>query len=160
MSRTGGFDAGIRSGKSVERDMVAVPVGLKLRTVAVGTLAYFAHRPVPTTPAALESRVCVNYRPLGGGGLLPCEFEDAGPDIRVKVLGQLIVNDEVLAAAAVRAGAGLGYMMGHDVSDEIAERRLIQALADLCPAYPGCHLYYPDRGVMPAVRALIHAFRL
>lgn len=156
----GGFDAGIRLGESVERDMVAVPVGPDLRTVVVGTPAYFERHPIPDTPAALDAHVCVNYRLLGGGGLLPWEFEDAGRDIRVKVPGQLIVNDEVLAAAAVRAGAGLGYMMEHDVAEEIADGRLVQVLADWCPVYPGCRLYYPDRRVTPALRALIDTFRL
>ncbi len=156
----GGFDAGIRLGESVERDMVAVPVGPDLRTVVVGTPGYFARHPIPDTPAALDAHVCVNYRLLGGGGLLPWEFEDAGGDIRVKVPGQLIVNDEVLAAAAVRAGAGLGYMMEHDVAEEIADGRLIQVLADWCPSYAGCRLFYPDRRVSPALRALIDAFRL
>lgn len=155
----GGFDAGIRLGESVERDMVAVPVGPDLRTVVVGTPGYFERHPIPDTPAALDTHVCVNYRLLGGGGLLPWEFEDAGRDIRVKVPGQLIVNDEGLAAAAVRAGAGLGYMMEHDVADEIADGRLIQVLADWCPVYPGCRLYYPDRRVTPALRALIDTLR-
>lgn len=156
----GGFDAGIRLDEWVQRDMVTVPVGPDLRTVVVGTPGYFARHAMPDTPAALDAHVCVNYRLLGGGGLLPWEFEHAGRDIRVKVPGQLIVNDEVLAAAAVRAGAGLGYMMEHDVAEEIADGRLVQVLADWCPVYPGCRLYYPDRRVTPALRALIDAFRL
>jgi DNA-binding transcriptional LysR family regulator len=156
----GGFDAGIRLGEAVERDMVTVPVGPDLRTVVVGTPDYFARHPAPDTPADLEAHVCVNYRLLGGGGLLPWEFEHAGRGIRLKVSGQFIANDEVLAAAAVRAGAGLGYMMEHDVADEIADGRLIQVLAAWCPLYPGCRLYYPDRRVTPALRALINALRV
>lgn len=155
----GGFDAGIRLGETVERDMVTVPVGPDLRTVVVGTPGYFARHAAPRTPAELENHVCVNYRLLGGGGLLPWEFEAAGRDIRLKVGGQLIVNDEVLSQAAVRAGAGLGYMMEHDVADEISDGRLVQVLADWCPEYPGCRLYYPDRRVTPALRALIDALR-
>ena len=155
----GGFDAGIRLGESVERDMVTVRVGPDLRTVVVGTPAYFARHEAPLTPADLDRHICVNYRLLGGGGLLPWEFEEAGRDVRFKVSGQLTVNDEVLAAAAVRAGAGLGYMMEHDVADEIADGRLVQVLADWCPSYPGCRLYYPDRRVTPALRALIAALR-
>ena len=153
----GGFDAGIRLGESVERDMVTVRVGPDLRTVVVGTPAYFARHEAPLTPADLDRHICVNYRLLGGGGLLPWEFEEAGRDVRFKVSGQLTVNDEVLAA--VRAGAGLGYMMEHDVADEIADGRLVQVLADWCPSYPGCRLYYPDRRVTPALRALIAALR-
>lgn len=155
----GGFDAGIRLGETVQRDMVAIPVGPPLRTVVVGTPDYFANRERPVTPGDLEGHVCVNYRQLGGGGLLPWEFSVNGRDIRTKVSGQLIVNDEVLAAAATRAGAGLGFMMEHDVADEIADGRLVQVLADFCTPYPGCRLYYPDRRVGPALRALIDALR-
>lgn len=151
----GGFDAGIRLGDSVERDMVAVPVGPDLRTVVVGTPEYFSRRAPPATPRDLDGHTCINYRLLGGGGLLPWEFEEGGRDVRLKVSGQLIVNDEVLAAAAVRAGAGLGYMMEHDVADEIADGKLIQVLAPWCPLYPGCQLYYPDRRVTAVLRALI-----
>lgn len=155
----GGFDAGIRLGETVQRDMVAIPVGPPLRTVVVGTPGYFAHRNFPRTPDDLKDHVCVNYRLLGGGGLLPWEFSVNQRDIRMRVSGQLIVNDEVLAAAATRAGAGLGYMMEHDVADEIADGRLVQVLTEFCTPYPGCHLYYPDRRVSPALRILIDALR-
>ncbi len=156
----GGFDAGIRLGEAVEKDMVTVPVGPDLRTVVVGTPEYFARHPPPRRPSDLEDHVCVNYRLLGGGGLLPWEFADAGRDVRFRVSGQLVVNDEVLSAAAVRGGAGLGYMMEHDVAAEIADGRLVQVLAPWCPSYPGCRLYYPDRRVSPALRAIIDALRL
>jgi DNA-binding transcriptional LysR family regulator len=156
---SGGFDAGIRLGETVQRDMVAVPVGPALRTIVVGTPAYFAHRALPMTPDDLAGHLCVNYRLLGGGGLLPWEFSVNGRDTKMRVSGQLIVNDEVLAAAATRAGACLGYMMEHDVADEIADGRLVQVLAEYCPTYPGCQLYYPDRRVSPALRALIDTLR-
>jgi DNA-binding transcriptional LysR family regulator len=155
----GGFDAGIRLGETVQRDMVAIPVGPALRTVVVGTPGYFASRSLPQTPDDLSDHICINYRLLGGGGLLPWEFSVNGRDIRTKVSGQLIVNDEVLAAAATRAGAGLGYMMEHDVADEIAEGRLVQVLAGYCTPYTGCQLYYPHRRVSPALRALAEQLR-
>jgi DNA-binding transcriptional LysR family regulator len=155
----GGFDAGIRLSEAVEQDMVAVPVGPDLRTVVVGTPEYFSRHPRPDTPADLVHHTCVNYRLLGGGGLLPWEFEEAGRETRLRVSGQLIVNEEVLAAAATRAGAGLGYMMEHDVAEDIASGHLIQVLKPWCPSYPGCRLYYPDRRVSPALRALIDALR-
>lgn len=91
--------------------------------------------------------------------MLPWEFQRDGEEIKVRPNGQLIVNDETLAAATVRAGAGLGYMMEHDVADEIADGRLVQALAAWCPVYPGCVLYFPSRQVTPALRALIDALR-
>jgi len=155
----GGFDAGIRLGETVDQDMVAVPVGPALRTLVVGTPDYFATRSLPVTPAELEGHNCINYRLLGGGGLLPWEFERDGKDIRFRPGGQLIVNDELLAAAAVRAGAGLGYMLDHDVADEIADGRLIQVLDAWCPTFPGCYLYYPNRQVTPALRVLIDRLR-
>lgn len=155
----GGFDAGIRLGETVQRDMVAVPVGPPLRTVVVGTPGYFAQHGMPRTPDDLADHVCINYRLLGGGGLLPWEFCIDGRDVRMRVSGQLIVNDEVLAGAAMRAGAGLGYVMEHDVADEIADGRLVQVLSDHCTPYPGCHLYYPDRRVSPALRVLIDRLR-
>ncbi|MCA1200172.1 LysR family transcriptional regulator [Sphingomonas sp. R647] len=155
----GGFDAGIRFGETVDLDMVAVPVGPPLRTLVVGTPGYFDTRPVPIVPGDLEAHNCINYRLLGGGGLLPWEFEFDGREVRFRPNGQLIVNDEVLAAAAVRAGAGLGYMLADDVAEEIADGRLIQVLDAWCPPFPGCHLYYPSRQVTPALRVLIDALR-
>ena len=157
----GGFDAGIRLASAVERDMVSVPVGPDLRPVVVGTPGYFGRHDPPQSPAYLNTHVCINYRQMGGGGLLPWEFELDGRNmrVRVRVAEQLIVNDETLSTAAVRAGAGLGYMIEHDVADEIANGRLIQVLAPWCPAFPGCRLYYPDRRVGPAVRALVEALR-
>lgn len=155
-----GYDAGIRFGESVERDMVAVRVGPDLRTVVVGTPGYFEQYPRPATPADLALHRCVNYRLLGGGGLLPWEFERDGREIRFRPEGQLITNDEVLAAAAVRGGAGLGYMLEPDVAGEIADGRLIQVLDDWCPSFAGCYLYYPNRQVTPALRALIDALRV
>ena len=154
-----GFDAGIRFGETVERDMIAVPVGPALRTLVVGTPGYFAQHPRPETPADLQAHVCVNYRLLGGGGLLPWEFARDGREMKVRVGGRLIVNDETMAGAAVRAGTGLGYMIEPDVAEEIADGRLIQVLDDWCPPFPGCQLYYPSRQVTPALRALIDTFR-
>lgn len=154
-----GFDAGIRFGETVEKDMIAVRVGPDLRTVVVGTPDYFARHPRPETPSDLEAHRCVNYRLVGGGGLLPWEFAGDGREMRVRVGGQLIVNDGQLAAAAVRAGAGLGYMLEDEVADDLAAGRLVQALGPWCQPFPGCHLYYPDRQVTPALRSLAAALR-
>lgn len=154
-----GFDAGIRFGDTVERDMVAVRVGPDLRMVVVGTPDYFAHHPRPETPADLEAHDCVGYRLVGGGGLLPWEFTRDGRDQRLRTGGRLVVNDGALAAAAVRAGAGLGYMLESDVAADLAAGRLVAALTEWCPPFPGCHLYYPSRQVTPALRALVEALR-
>ncbi len=87
-------------------------------------------------------------------GVRPRRPRGSGPRER-----QLIANDGNLAAAAVRAGAGLGYMLEDEVADDIAAGRLIQVLDSWCPPFPGCHLYYPDRQVTPAMRSLIEALR-
>lgn len=155
-----GFDAGIRFGDTVDRDMVAVRVGPDMRTVVVGTPTYFDRHPRPSAPEQLSHHRCVNYRLVGGGGLLPWEFERDGREVRLRAQGQLIVNDELLAGEAVRAGAALGYMLEPDVADEIRDGRLIQVLDDWCQPFAGCHLYYPSRQVTPALRALIDALRL
>ncbi|WP_206245152.1 LysR substrate-binding domain-containing protein [Novosphingobium terrae] len=153
-----GYDAGIRLGDNVERDMVALRVGPDMRTVVVGTPGYFSLHPPPTVPEELESHNCANYR-LVGGGLLPWEFTREGRDIRCRLGGQLIVNDETVAAATVRAGAALGYMWESDVAQDIAEGRLIQVLDAYCPVSPGLFLYYPSRQVTPALRALADRLR-
>ena len=155
-----GFDAGIRFGEAVDRDMVAIRVGPDLRTVVVGTPDYFERQPRPATPDDLRDHLCVNYRLIGGGGLLPWEFEREGREVRLRAQGQLIVNDERLAGEAVRAGVALGYMLEPDVADEIRDGRLIQVLDEWCQPFPGYFLYYPNRQVTPALRALINAIRL
>ena len=154
-----GFDAGIRIGETVEGDMVAVRVGPDLRTVIVGTAGYFERHPRPRTPADLESHNCVAYRLLGGGGLLPWEFARDGRETRVRASGQFVVNDALLAASAVRAGAGLGYMMEHDVAADLAQGKLVQVLDEWCEPFPGFHIYYPSRHVTPALRALVETLR-
>jgi DNA-binding transcriptional LysR family regulator len=153
-----GFDAGIRLGETVDKDMIAVRVGPELRTVVVGTPSYFARIPPPETPYDLERHACIGYRLTTSGGLLPWEFEKDGKEIKIRTSGPLIVNDGELPAAAVRAGVGLGYMMEHDVADEIASGALVQVLDDWCPPFPGFHLYHPSRRQSPpALRALIAA---
>ncbi|WP_375462274.1 LysR substrate-binding domain-containing protein [uncultured Enterovirga sp.] len=154
-----GFDAGIRFGETVELDMVAVRVGPDLRTVVVGTPAYFSRQPQPRTPAELAAHNCVSYRLIGGGGLLPWEFARGGDEVRVRPSGQLIVNDASLAGAAVRAGAGLGYMLESDVAAEVASGHLVQVLDEWCTPFSGYHLYYLSRQTTPALRALVEALR-
>ncbi|MFK0329833.1 LysR family transcriptional regulator [Rhizobium sp. NPDC090275] len=153
-----GFDAGIRLGETVDKDMIAVRVGPELRTVVVGTPSYFARIPQPETPYDLERHACIGYRLTTSGGLLPWEFEKDSKEIKIRTSGPLIVNDGELPAAAVRAGVGLGYLMEHDVADEIASGALVQVLDDWCPPFPGFHLYHPSRRQSPpALRALIAA---
>lgn len=155
-----GFDAGIRFGETVAKDMIAVRIGPDLRTVVVGTPEYFERHPTPETPDDLRRHVCINYRLQTSGGLLPWEFTVGGRDVNVRPGGQFITNNGPLVAAAVRAGAGLGYMIEHDVAEDVAAGRLVQVLAEYCPMFPGLRLYHSSRRqVPPALRALIDALR-
>ena len=156
-----GFDAGIRFGETVEKDMVAVRVGPDLRSIVVGTPDYFSRYPLPTSPFDLERHRCINYRLTTSGGILPWEFRRDGKDIKIRPPGPLVVNDGALSAAAIRAGSGLGYIMETDVAEDLAAGRLVQVLDDWCPTFPGCYLYHPSRRQSPpALRALIEALRV
>lgn len=155
-----GFDAGIRLGDTVEKDMIAVRIGPDLRTLVVGTPDYFARHPPPQTPDDLADHACVGYRMRTSGGLLPWEFTRDGRDIRVRARGPLVVDDAEVALAAVRGGAVLGYQLEPDVADDIAAGRLVQVLDDWCAPFAGCHLYHPSRRqTPPALRALIDALK-
>jgi len=151
-----GFDAGIRFGEHVDKDMIAVRVGPDLRTIVVGTPDYFARNPKPETPADLERHACIGYRLKSTGGLLPWEFERDGRQINIHTRGPLIADEVPLTLATVRAGVGLGFMMEHEVADDLASGRLVQVLDAWCPSYAGYHLYHPSRRqTPPALRALI-----
>jgi DNA-binding transcriptional LysR family regulator len=155
-----GFDAGIRLGETVDKDMIAVKIGPDLRTVVVGTPSYFERYPPPLTPYDLDRHACIGYRLKTSGGLLPWEFQRGDKEIKIRTRGPLVANDGDLPAAAVRAGAGLGYIMEHDVAEDIASGKLIQVLTDWCPKFPGFHLYHPSRRQSPpALRALIAALK-
>ena len=134
--RRGGFDAGIRFGETVERDMVAVRVGPDLRTVVVGTPDYFARHPRPETPADLEAHNCVNYRLIGGGGLLPWEFARDGREIRVRAGGQFVSTTAPSRRPRSAPGAGSATCWRSDVAADLAAGRLVQVLDGLVPALP------------------------
>lgn len=154
-----GFDAGIRFHMSVDKDMIAIPIGPTLRTIVVGTPGYFERHPPPQTPADLENHVCVNFR-MKSGALMAWDMDEGGREFRVRTSGQFVANDGGLMAAAVRAGAGLGYMMEEEVAEDIAAGRLVQVLDAWCLPFPGLHLYHPSRRQSPpALRALIAALR-
>ncbi|MDB5482358.1 MAG: putative transcriptional regulator LysR [Caulobacteraceae bacterium] len=154
-----GFDAGIRIAEAVPRDMIAVPIGGPLRSVIVGSPGYFAGRSLPQTPGDLLSHECVRTR-MASGALYRWEFERRGEQVEVDVKGALTLDESGLMIEAVRAGAGVGYLSEWSVGEDLVAGRLIQALDDWTPTYPGLCLYYPGRRHVPAgLRAFIDLIR-
>ena len=154
------FDAGIRTGELVAKDMVAVRIGPDLRSAVVGAPAYFARRPSPQTPQDLTAHSCINLRLPTHGGLYAWEFEKAGRELRVRVDGQLVLNGTSLMLDAALAGFGLAYVPEDSVEAPLRDGRLVRVLADWCPPYPGYHLYYPSRRQpTPAFALLIDCLR-
>jgi DNA-binding transcriptional LysR family regulator len=154
------YDAGVRTGELVAKDMVAVRIGPDMRSAVVGAPSYFASRARPKTPQDLTAHACINLRLPTHGGLYAWEFEKGGREIRVRVQGQLVFNGTTPMLDAALAGFGLAYVPEDAVQTHIADGRLIRVLADWCPPYPGYHLYYPSRRQpTPAFALLVNALR-
>lgn len=154
------YDAGVRLGEQVARDMIAVRIGPDMRMAVVGSPAYFATRPKPRTPQDLTTHNCINLRLPTYGGLYAWEFEKAGRELKVRVEGQLVFNTAALRLNAVQAGLGLAYLPEDQVTPQLADGRLMRVLADWCPPFPGYHLYYPSRRqATPAFSLLVDALR-
>jgi DNA-binding transcriptional LysR family regulator len=154
------FDAGVRSGEQVAKDMIAVRIGPDLRMAVVGAPAYFKKRTLPKTPQELVEHNCINLRLPTHGGLYVWEFEKGGRELRVRVDGQLVFNGTMQMLNAALAGFGLAYVPEELVLPHLAKGRLVRALTDWCPSYPGYHLYYPSRRQSsPAFALLVDALR-
>ena len=154
------YDAGVRLGEQVAKDMIAVRIGPDMRVAVVGAPSYFARRKRPKTPQDLTHHDCINLRLPTHGGIYPWEFEKAGREVRVRVEGQLVFNNIALRIEAVAAGLGLAYLPEDQVRTQIDDGSLIRVLADWCPPFPGYHLYYPSRRQpSPAFTLLVDALR-
>jgi DNA-binding transcriptional LysR family regulator len=154
------FDAGVRLGDQVEKDMIAVRIGADMTMAVVGSPAYFANRPPPVTPRDLADHNCMNLRLPTNGNLLVWEFEKKGQSLNVRVEGQWIFNSTTPRLRAVLEGAGLAYLPADIVQQHVKNRELIQVLQDWCPAFPGYHLYYPSRRQSsPAFALIVDALR-
>ncbi|MDV4178124.1 LysR family transcriptional regulator [Rhizobium brockwellii] len=151
----GRFDAGIRIGEQVQKDMVAVRIGPDLRMAVVGSPSYFQNRTIPMTPRDLGDHRGITYRQTTGGGLYAWEFERDGEELVVRMNGPLIINDSLMLEAAALDGLGLAYTFESQVSQYIADGRLIRVLDDWCQPFPGYHLYYPSRRQHTAAFALL-----
>jgi DNA-binding transcriptional LysR family regulator len=154
------YDAGVRLGEQLAKDMIAVRVGPDLRMAVVGSPSYFAKRRRPKKPQDLTEHTCINLRLPTYGGIYAWEFEKGGRELRVRVDGQLVFNNLALRLSAVLSGLGLAYMPEDHVKAHIAEGRLVRVLADWCPPFSGYHLYYPSRRQpVPAFALLVEALR-
>ena len=149
------FDAGIRMGERVARDMIAVRIGPDIRMAAVATAAYFAKRGKPKTPQDLAAHNCINLRMPTLGGVYAWEFEKKSREIAVRVEGQLTVNDIAVIKQAALNGIGVAFMPEDIAQPHIDARELVRVLADWTPPFSGYHLYYPSRRQQSAALSVV-----
>ncbi len=139
------FDAGVRMGDTIDRDMIAVPVGPKLRMAIAASPAYFQTHPIPKVPRDLLNHNCINMRMQTAGGLYTWDFERRGQSLNVRVDGQLVFNTSPSIVDAAVAGLGIASLPEEEFAPHLQEGRLVRVLEDWCPPFPGYYLYYPSR---------------
>ena len=154
------FDAGVRLGEAIAKDMIAVRIGPELRMACVAAPDFIKTHRAPRIPQELAGRPCINLRLLSSGALYAWEFEKDGRALNVRVEGQLTFAGSALVLAAAKAGFGFAFLP-HDMAQPwIEEGKLVQVLQDWCPPFPGYHLYYPSRRQnAPAFALLVEALR-
>jgi DNA-binding transcriptional LysR family regulator len=154
------YDAGIRPGELVAKDMIAVRIGPDMRMSVVGTPSYFATHKKPRIPQDLTSQYCINLRLPTHGSLYAWEFEKNGRALNVRVDGQLVFNSAGALLNAALKGLGLAYLPQGLVQPFVSTGQLVRVLSDWCPPFSGCHLYYPSRRQSsPAFSLLVDALR-
>lgn len=154
------FDAGVRLGDTIDKDMIAVPIGPKLRMAAVASPAYFANNPPPKTPRELVAHRCINMRFPTHGGLYVWEFEHRKEKLNVRVDGQVALNSTPHIVLAALEGLGIAFLPEEEFSPHIEEGRLIRVLQDWCAPFEGYYLYYPSRRQpSPAFTRVVDALR-
>ena len=154
------YDAGVRSGEQVAKDMIAVRIGPDMRMAVVGAPSYFAKRSPPKKPQDLTEHNCINLRLPTYGGLYAWEFEKGERELKVRVEGQLVLNSTTQMLNAALAGLGLAYVPQDLAQPHLDKGLLSRVLEDWCPPYSGYHLYYPSRRQSsPAFALLVDALR-
>ncbi len=154
------FDAGVRWGKTIDRDMIAVPIGPPLRMVVAASPEYFTRYPVPQHPNDLMAQDCINQRMPSSGGLYVWDFEKDGEKINVRVDGSLIFNTVPPQIDAALAGLGVVLLPEDDLQSYLESGQLVRVLEDWCPVFEGYHLYYPSRRQpSPAFSLVVNALR-
>lgn len=155
------FDAGVRFSETVDKDMIAVPIGFDQRMAAVASPAYFAKHPKPKTPRDLVNHRCINIRFPTHGSLDVWEFERRGRKLRIRVDGPAIFNTTTHIPDAAVGGLGIAYLPEAEFSPHLEEGRLVRVLEDWCPPFSGYHLYYPSRRQpSPAFSLVVEALRV
>lgn len=149
------FDAGVRLGEHVEKDMVAVRIGPEMRMAVVGTPQYFSKRPLPQKPEDLVNHQGINLRRPTRGDTHPWEFDKSGRSVNVRVGGQLVLSSLALIRETALAGLGLAYLPEDLVLSDLEEGRFVRVLDDWCEPFPGYHLYYPSRQLHQAAFAVL-----
>jgi DNA-binding transcriptional LysR family regulator len=156
----GRYDAGVRLGEQVARDMIAVPIGPDMRMAVVGSPSYFKGRRKPGTPQDLAAHDCINLRFTSSGGLYAWEFEKNRRELKVRVEGQLAFNNGGLCLKAALDGFGLAFVPDDRALAHVRAGRLVRVLSDWCAPFPGFHLYFPSRRQQtPAFALLVEALR-
>lgn len=155
-----GYDAGVRLGEQVAKDMIAVRIGPEMRMAVVGSPAYFKRYGIPETPQDLTSHNCIASRLPTYGGLFPWGLEKDGREVKVRGEGQLVFNSLALRLNSALDGLGLAYLPEDQAIPHIRTGKLMRVLEDWCPPFPGYHLYYPSRRhFSPALSVLVDVLR-
>ncbi|MFS8049640.1 LysR family transcriptional regulator [Rhizobium sp. BR 314] len=154
------YDAGVRLGEQLAKDMIAIKIGPEMRMAVVGAPSYFRQNPWPEIPQDLTAHNCIQMRMPTHGNILQWEFEKGGHELNVRVEGQMIFNNIAMRLDAVRRGLGLAYMPDDLVAEDLAKGSLIRVLEDWCAPFSGYHLYYPNRRhASPAFQLVVDALR-
>jgi DNA-binding transcriptional LysR family regulator len=154
------FDAGVRLGESIDKDMIAMPISPKLRMAAVASPAYFKTHPIPKVPGDLTRHNCINIR-FPSGGVYVWEFERRGRQLNVRVEGQALFNTSPHIVLAALGGLGIAYLPEEEFAPHIEDGRLMRVLLDWCPPFSGYHLYYASRRQhSPAFSLVVEALRI
>jgi DNA-binding transcriptional LysR family regulator len=155
-----GFDAGVRLGEQVAKDMIAVRIGPDVRFAVIGAKSYFANQTAPLTPQQLTDHTCINLRLPTRGGLWAWDFERNGRELKVRVEGQIILNSIFDIVDAAVEGFGVAYVPEDLAELHVSKGRLVRVLEEWCPPWPGYHLYFPSRRqTSPVLTLLIEALR-
>lgn len=155
------FDAGVRMGDTIDKDMIAVPIGPRLRMAAVASPAYFAVNPPPQTPRDLIAHRCINLRFPTHGELYVWEFERDGRKLNIRVEGQVVLNSTPHIVLAALVGLGIAFLPEEEFTPHIEQGRLIRVLDRWCPLFEGYYLYYPNRRQpSPAFSLVVDALRV